>query len=818
MSERWLEFGVQVNSNTEIDRPDYSNELWLLDSLQGEEASAAAQWEELILKYRFDGHKDSIWSFVFLHDNVHIVSGSGDGTMRKWNCDTGLLIGKPWKGEGGMIYALALSPDGKIIACGRSNGSVQRWNTGGKMIEGIWTGHRKEVQSLSWSPSGSQIASGSEDGTILIRNTESGKVEVGPIETVKEGWVECLAYSPSGDRIASGGYNKTICIWDTNTGRLVVGPIKGLGNTVMSVMWSSDSTKLYSASDNFARVLDSKTGQVLRRLEHDNILYSVALSPKNNVLACVANNGVAQLWDTESLQPLGQPFSQEDNGLPLCVSFSQDEKYVAYGGSDNKLTLWMTKDIAPQLAAPTLLQQSDRQSTQQETRSLSLSSSLDVGTFTFDCMSFLLTALLQVDATGGDGIMDHGHDDPYNPNFFQSSHQSLPSVSPGSHILHLFLPRRLLNIFSRHRPPAEETMQPNQPVPDVKVRDGEKNVDDHGSANDPLNTGKDKGKKRDDSPARAQSPPSDDRTPTTDLDSQNFWERLIPARGQKHTPGSLYSSARAANAPKPIPRQPWHWNSSLFPVRSFIPRINVAACRDDDRYGIAPESDAEAAAAMQRTNDDLVDRSTRPGQPAGGAQVSQGGPTQAQASASGPEEIEPPLAPATTTPSECPLTLGSSNFMHRPTELTPSPHIYVLSIRYYYPHPSSSAFTSLRQPPTLRVSYRHFPAPGSPFLSSCPSTLDSISYPHVAVAPKIHNINCHVTRLPLRRSSPCPGPMKSTTPVPALLSSTPKHSAFAHSACLNAKARQITQALDRRTQRKLVRSSVCLIYTLAAIL
>ncbi|KAG1719355.1 WD40-repeat-containing domain protein [Suillus lakei] len=693
--------------------------------------------------------------------------------MRKWNCDTGLLVGNPWKGEGGRIYALALSPDGKIIACGRGNGSVERWNTGGKMIEGVWTGHRKEVQSLSWSPSGSHIASGSEDGTILIRNTESGKVEVGPIETVKEGWVECLAYSPSGDRIASGGYNKTICIWDTKTGRLVVGPIKGLGNTVIL-------TKLYSASDNFARVLHSKTGQVLRRLEHDNILYSVALSPKNNVLACVANNGVAQLWDTESLQPLGQPFGQEDHGQPLCVSFSHDDKYLAYGGSDNKLTLWMTKDIAPQLAAPTLLQQSDRQSTQQETRSHSLSSCFDVGTFTFDCMSFLLTALLQVDATWGDGIIGHGHDDPYY-NFFQSSHQSLPSASPGSHILHLFLPRRFWIIFSRHRPPADETMQRNQPVSEVKVRDGgreqDTNVDDCGSADDALNAGKDKGKKRDDSPARAQSPPSDDRTPATDLGSQNFWERLIPARRKKHTPNSL-SSTRALNASKPIPRQPWHWNSSIFPVRSFIPRINVAVCRDEDRYGIAPESDAEAAAAMQRTNDDLVDRSTRPGQLAGGAQVSQGGPIQAQASASGPEEIE--------------LLLN--------------------------PHPSSSAFTSLRQPPTLRVSYRHFPAPGSPFLSSCPSAPDSISYPHLAVAPKIHNINCHVTRLPLHRSSPCPGPMESTTPVPTLLSSTPKHSAFAHSACLNAKARQITQALDRRTQRKLVRSSVCLIYTLAAIL
>ena len=40
------------------------------------------------------------------YDNVHIVSGSDDGTMRKWDCETGLLVGESWKGEGGGISAL----------------------------------------------------------------------------------------------------------------------------------------------------------------------------------------------------------------------------------------------------------------------------------------------------------------------------------------------------------------------------------------------------------------------------------------------------------------------------------------------------------------------------------------------------------------------------------------------------------------------------------------------------------------------------------------------------------------------------------------
>ncbi|KAG1735209.1 hypothetical protein EDB19DRAFT_1113870 [Suillus lakei] len=189
-------------------------------------------------------------------------------------------------------------------------------------------------------------------------------------------------------------------------------------------------------------------------------------------------------------------------------------------------------------------------------------------------------------------------------------------------------------------------MKPNQPVPEVTVGGGEgeqcDNIDDCGSGNDALGAGQDECKQHDDPPANTQSPLSGDRTPTANLDSKdnrNLWERLMQARGKKLITGSLYSITRPANAPNPTPRQPWHWNSSIFPVRSSTPRVNVAACRDEDRYGITPESDAEAAAAMQRTNDDVADISTQPGRPAVGVQVSPGRPTQTQASTSGPEEI-----------------------------------------------------------------------------------------------------------------------------------------------------------------------------------
>jgi WD40 repeat protein len=95
------------------------------------------------------------------------------------------------------IFALELSLDGRTIACGRGDGSVQQWNMDGEMIKHVWMRDRKIIESLSWSPSGSHLASGRNDGTTLIHEAESGQVAVGPIKTNQDS-VMSLASADSG--------------------------------------------------------------------------------------------------------------------------------------------------------------------------------------------------------------------------------------------------------------------------------------------------------------------------------------------------------------------------------------------------------------------------------------------------------------------------------------------------------------------------------------------------------------------------------------------------------------------------------------------
>ncbi|KAJ8581611.1 hypothetical protein M405DRAFT_938190 [Rhizopogon salebrosus TDB-379] len=80
---------------------------------------------------------------------------------------------------------------------------------------------------------------------------------------------------------------------------------------------------------------------------------------------------------------------------------------------------------------------------------------------------------------------------------------------------------------------------------------------------------------------------------------------------------------RPVDASPSIPLKARRWNFSLFTGRIPAHTVDVAPARDEDRYAIAPPTEAEVAAAMQYATDHAADSGTSPGQAAAGAQGSE---------------------------------------------------------------------------------------------------------------------------------------------------------------------------------------------------
>jgi len=66
------------------------------------------------------------------------------------------------------VEAVTWSPDGRRIALGSNDKTVQVWNAAGGGDVYTYGGHSNPVYAVAWSPDGKHIASGSEDETVQV--------------------------------------------------------------------------------------------------------------------------------------------------------------------------------------------------------------------------------------------------------------------------------------------------------------------------------------------------------------------------------------------------------------------------------------------------------------------------------------------------------------------------------------------------------------------------------------------------------------------------------------------------------------------------
>lgn len=109
----------------------------------------------------YNGHSQNVYTLAWALDGKQVASGGHDTTVQIWNPVTAkrILI---YRGHSASINALAWSPTGNRIASTGTDLQVQIWlaSSGERLL--TYTGHADaiNVRTLSWSPDGRYIASG----------------------------------------------------------------------------------------------------------------------------------------------------------------------------------------------------------------------------------------------------------------------------------------------------------------------------------------------------------------------------------------------------------------------------------------------------------------------------------------------------------------------------------------------------------------------------------------------------------------------------------------------------------------------------------
>jgi len=327
-----------------------------------------------------EGHTEAVLAVRFSPCGKHLVSGSGDTTVRMWDINTCTPY-KVLKGHKNWVLCVEWSPDSKKFATADYVGALRVWNVEGECIFANPKAHTKWITSLAWeplhrNPNCIRMVSASKDGTARVWDvlrkqclfTLSGHTM--SLTSIRWGG-EGLIYTASQDR--------TIKVYADENGKLVR-TLAGHAHWVNTIVLNTDyplrtgafnfnepapedpeearaaalkkylavkgsrPERLVSGSDDFTLYMWEPSvakKPVLRMTGHQQPVNLLSYSPDGTLLTSASFDKSLKLWNGVTGKFIAT--FRGHVGAVYQVCWSADSRMVVSGSKDSTMKVWNLK-------------------------------------------------------------------------------------------------------------------------------------------------------------------------------------------------------------------------------------------------------------------------------------------------------------------------------------------------------------------------------------------------------------------------------------------------------------------------------------------
>jgi WD40 repeat protein len=322
-------------------------------------------------------HSAEIVGANFSPDGNRIYTGSLDGTVRAWDSATGAHLYERGLGDESVVYAIALSPDGDVLAAGGVNDRSKRAGTeiflwkaeSGDLVRTLESPATPDqnTRQLAFSADGRRLAVANWVGQrnaedIKILDVENGRLlkEIRPQEWATN--LRALALSTDGIRLYSvAGQPAAVSVWGTGTGALSGGFLLDEKATpeqakdekyrwqvwVMAAAFNRDISQVVVSREERIVFWDLRTQRPIRTITtpgHKKGRH-IGVSRDSQLLATAELNyggevvtNTIRVWDLKLGREIAQ-FASTD-GLATVLAFAPDNRRLVTGTARGTALVW----------------------------------------------------------------------------------------------------------------------------------------------------------------------------------------------------------------------------------------------------------------------------------------------------------------------------------------------------------------------------------------------------------------------------------------------------------------------------------------------